>query len=57
MLVEVRVKEVVHGGASAELAEDTTGLEVVDASVDAMHVNGEFGGGFGEEAGGKVVVA
>jgi hypothetical protein len=57
MLVEVRVKEVVHGGASAELAEDTAGLEVVDASVDAMHVNGEFGGGFGEEAGGKVVVA
>jgi hypothetical protein len=56
VLVEVRVKEVVCGGASTESEEDTMGLEVVDAGVEAMHVGGEFGGGIGEEGGGKIVI-
>ncbi len=57
MLVEIGIKEVVCGGASAESEEDTMGLEVMDSGVEAMHVGGEFGGGIGEEGGGKVVVA
>jgi hypothetical protein len=57
MLVEIGIKEVVCGGASAESEEDTAGLEVVDSGVEAMHVGGEFGGGISEEGGGEVAVA
>jgi hypothetical protein len=57
VLVEIGIKEVVCGGASTESEEDTMGLEVVDSSVEAMRVGGEFGGGVGEEGGGEVVVA
>jgi hypothetical protein len=32
-------------------------LEVVDGGVEAMCVGGEFGGGVGEEGGGKIVVS
>jgi hypothetical protein len=57
VLVEIGIKEMVCGGASTESEEDTLGLEVVDGSVEAMCVSGEFGGGVGEEGGGEIVVA
>jgi hypothetical protein len=38
MLVEIGVKEVVCGGVSAESEEDTVGLKVMDADVEAVGV-------------------
>lgn len=57
MLEKVRIEKVIHRWSCTETEEDTSCLEIGDASIETVSVVGEIGGGGGEEGSGKVVIS